>query len=127
LRANPAGKLLISDFERWRGAREAICDREAVHRGGEPLALAEGIVRAARFRCDDLKPQAASMLCGHDAAALKLRLALLLNGSPAPVRTLGHIVLVLGVIAVLVIPHVESLGALEHFHFEAERLLRSIR
>ncbi|CAN0447766.1 unnamed protein product, partial [Laminaria digitata] len=122
LSVNPAGVLLASDFERWRSAREAACDGEAVHRGGKPLALAEGIVRAARFRCGGLSPHGAA-LCGQNRAALKLRLALLLAGPPTPVRTFGHVVLFVGVFAALAVPHIESLGALEHFHFEVERLL----
>ncbi|HJK92364.1 MAG: hypothetical protein CMH69_10230 [Nitratireductor sp.] len=124
LGANPVGSLLAADFERWRNAREAVCDGEAVHRGGEPLALAEGILRAARFRCGGLVPGAA--LCGHGGAALKLRLALLMQGPPAPVRTIGHIVLAVGVFAALTVPHIDSLGLLEHFHFEVERLLHSL-
>lgn len=124
LTANPAGALLMHDFERWRSAREAVCDGEAVHRGGEPLALAEGIVRAAKFRCGGLAPHGAA-LCGHSGAALKLRLALLLNGPPAPVRTHGHVVLAVVVFAALAVPHIDSLGLLEHFHFEVERLLHS--
>jgi beta-lactamase regulating signal transducer with metallopeptidase domain len=124
LGANPAGSLLAADFERWRNAREAVCDGEAVHRGGEPLALAEGILKAARFRCGGLVPGAA--LCGHNGAALKLRLALLLQGPPAPVRTIGHVVLAAGVFAALTVPHIDGLGLLEHFHFEVERLLHSL-
>jgi beta-lactamase regulating signal transducer with metallopeptidase domain len=122
LSANPAGALLTRDFERWRSAREAVCDGEAVHRGGEPLALAEGIVRAAKFRCADLAPNGAA-LCDHSGTAFKLRLALLLNGPPAPARTFGHIVLAVGVIAALAVPHIECLDLLERFHVEVERLL----
>ncbi len=125
LAANPAGALLAPDFERWRAAREAVCDSEAVYHGGEPLALAEGIVRAAKFRCVGLASHGAA-LCGHGGATLKLRLALLLDGPPAPVRTTGHIVLAAGVFAALTVPHIESLGLLEHFHFEVERLLHSL-
>lgn len=124
LTANPAGWLLRNDFHRWRTAREALCDGEAVHRGGEALALAEGIVRAAKFRCVGLFPQAAA-LCGHSKAALNLRIALLLSGPPAPVKTVGHILLGLGVIVALGTPHVEGLGLLERFHFEVERLFHS--
>ena len=46
LSLNPLGHLLLRpEFERWRQAREARCDGEAVRAGGEPLALAQGIVR----------------------------------------------------------------------------------
>jgi beta-lactamase regulating signal transducer with metallopeptidase domain len=125
LSVNPLGRLLTPDIERWQQAREAQCDSEAVHLGGEPLALAEGIVRAARFRCDG--DASLAMLCGHGVAALKLRIALLLDGPPDPVRTLGHIVLGAAVLTAVVIPHLHSAGVLEHFHFEVERLLHPIR
>ncbi|MFN3200009.1 MAG: M56 family metallopeptidase [Bradymonadia bacterium] len=125
LAVNPTSALLSPDFERWRAAREAVCDSEAVHRGGEPLALAEGIVRAAKFRCEGLLSHGVA-LCGHNGAALKLRLELLMNGPPAPVRTIGHIVLAVGVFASLTTPHIDNLGLLEYFHFEVERLLHSL-
>lgn len=124
LSANPAGGLLLQDFRRWRSAREAVCDGEAVHRGGEPLALAQGLLRAARFRCSGWAAAMSAPLCGHDATALKLRLALLLQGPAVPVRTLGHVALGLGIAAALLTPHIGPQGVLEHFHFEVERLLR---
>ena len=124
LTANPAGRLLRNDFQRWRTAREAICDGEAVHRGGEALALAEGIVRAAKFRCAGLLPGVAA-LCGHSKAAINVRVALLFSGPPAPVKTFGHILLIVGTIVALGTPHIEGLGLLERFHFEVERLFHS--
>lgn len=122
LSANPAGALLGPDLDRWRSAREAVCDSEAVQRGGDPLALAESLVRAARFRCGGLSPHSVS-LCGHSGAALKLRLTLLLNGPPVPIRTIGHLALAVGICAAVAMPHFGSSGLLEHFHFEIERLL----
>ncbi|TXD35343.1 M56 family metallopeptidase [Lujinxingia vulgaris] len=122
LSVNPAGSLLQADFARWRSAREALCDTEAVHHGGEPLALAESIVKAARFRCGALLPNAAA-LCGDNAIALRLRVTLLLDGPPAPVKTLGHIILLLTALAIFGVPHLEGFGLLEHFHFEVERVL----
>lgn len=124
LAANPAGALLARDLELWRSAREAGCDGEAVHRGGEPLALAEGIVRAAKFRCGGLAPRGAA-LCGRGGAALKLRVELLMEGPPAPTRSLGHAALMLGIAAALAAPHVDGLGLLEGFHLGVERLLGS--
>lgn len=126
LSLNPAAELLKPDFERWRRAREAQCDGVAVHRGAEPLALAAGILKAVRFQRQSGGPIGAAMLCGHDAAALKLRVALLMNGPPRPIRTAGHLVLGAAVVAVLTLPHVPGAGALEHFHFEVERLLHSL-
>ncbi|MBX3181649.1 MAG: hypothetical protein KIT72_12720 [Polyangiaceae bacterium] len=49
LTVNPLGrKLLAPHAASWRVAREAACDRAAVARGADPLALAEAIVHAAR-------------------------------------------------------------------------------
>lgn len=120
---NPAGRWLADDLNRWEQAREAVCDGEAVHLGGEPLALAEGIVRAARFACAGPATCGASLLCGHDPLALRLRLALLLDRPARARRTLGHIALLTTVLAALVVPHIQQAGLLEHFHFAVERLL----
>lgn len=126
LAINPAGSLLSADFERWRHAREAQCDAEAVQHGGEPLALAEGIIRAARFHCAGIHPRGAAMLCGHDASSLKLRLALLLNGSIRPIRTIGHAILATTLIIALTIPHLQGMGLLSYFHSEVERMLHTL-
>ncbi len=126
LTINPARRLLSADFERWRQAREAQCDGEAVQHGGEPLALAEGIIRAARFNCLGLHPHGAVMLCGHNTSALKLRLALLLNGSTSPVKTVGHAILVAALILALTIPHLQGMGLLSYLHIEVESLLHTL-
>ncbi len=120
---NPAGGWLAADFGRWRQAREAQCDGEAIHHGGDALALAEGIVRAARFRCDGVVSCGIAMLGGQDLPALRLRLALLQHGPPRSARTLGHAALVVAVVIALVVPHVQEVGALDHFHLQVERLL----
>jgi beta-lactamase regulating signal transducer with metallopeptidase domain len=124
LAINPLRAWLAPEFARWRGAREADCDGQAVHRGGEALALAEGIVRAARFRCRDGLPTVSagvSALCGHDAAALKLRVALLMEGPEAPRRSWGHLSLALAVLAATAAPHLPGVGILERFHSAIER------
>lgn len=123
LSVNPAGGWLKADFERWRQAREALCDGEAVRRGGEALALAEGILRAARFRCEGHTLAGASLLCGHDAMTLKLRVALLMDEPSAPARAWGRWILLGAALAALVIPHLPGPSALAYFHFEVERLL----
>lgn len=123
LALNPAGALLKDDFARWHSAREAMCDSEAVHLGGEALALAQGIVCAAKFRCDH--PSYAVGLCGQTNAALKLRLTLLLNGPPAPRRTLGHVFLLSFLLFALVSPHSGGSNLLDLFHMEVERILHS--
>lgn len=119
---NPLGRLLAPELAHWRGAREALCDGQAVARGGEPLALAQSLLRAARFSCEG--PQSASLLCGHEAAALKLRVALLMEGPQAPSKSRGHLYLMLGVALALLLPHLGEQGALEHFHYAVEDLLR---
>jgi Zn-dependent protease with chaperone function len=123
LALNPVGGWLAPDYERWRRAREAQCDGEAVAWGGQPLALAHGILHAARFRCAGHLPEGATALCGHDATALRLRLALLLDGPPRPRRSLGHLVLAVALIAALTTPHIDGFGLLEVFHSEVERLV----
>ena len=122
LSINPARAWLAPNYERWRSAREAACDGEAVHRGGEPLARAQGILRAARVECAGCGPCAVP-LCGHDLAALKLRLALLMGTPARPVKTLGHVALFVGIVAVLAIPHVDGLDLFDVLHSEVERLL----
>jgi beta-lactamase regulating signal transducer with metallopeptidase domain len=123
LMLNPLGRLLAPEFERWRDAREGVCDAEAVRLGGDPLSLAEGILSAARFRCAGTAACGMSMLCGHDAAMLRLRVALLMDGPLVPRRTLGRLALTTTLLAVVVVPHLADPGALERFHFAVEILL----
>lgn len=123
LAMNPAASRLVPDFERWREAREALCDGEAVALGGEPLALAQGIVRAARFRCAGLGACGAALLGGPGRSPLHLRLALLLDGPPRPRASRGHLGLALALTAAVVIPHVPSADLLEHFHYAVETLV----
>ncbi len=120
---NPASAWLAEDLERWRHAREALCDALAVQRGGDPLALAEGITRAARFSCAGEAACGVSRLCGRPAGALRLRLALLLHGPPSPRRTLGHLALAAALVAALAAPHHEGVAALDHLHTAVERAL----
>ena len=120
---NPARRWLAPDFERWRQAREAQCDSVAVRDGGEPLALAESILRAARFECRGRAMAGVVRLCGHDTAALKLRLALLVQGPSAPIRGRGQWLLATALLCVIAAPHLFSEGLLEHFHLAVERLL----
>jgi len=125
LAVNPLGRLLASDFARWRQAREADCDSHAVFTGGEPLALAESIIQAAKFRCAGPLQCGVAALCGTDVAALKLRVALLLDGPPRPQRTTGHLVLLTAVAAALIGPHMDALAFVDQFHLAVERLVHS--
>lgn len=120
---NPASGLLRQELHHWRRAREAQCDALAVCEGGQPLALAESIISAARFRCAGLMPAHMSALCGHDDLSIKLRLALLMHEPTRHPRTLGHVIIALGILLVVTTPHLPGAGALEIFHFEVERLL----
>ena len=122
LALNPLRRLLQPDFDRWRVAREAACDSDAVSRGGDPLALALGILRAARFRCGRLGPPVVG-LCGH-GRALKLRLALLMDETPTANPTRGRLLLFASALAALAVPHVPELEVLDHLHLTVEHLLR---
>lgn len=126
LHATPAGALLLPDLERWRHAREAACDGDAVHRCASPLALADSLLHALRFRCGPACPEGATALCGHDASALRLRIQLLLHGPrrtpriTAPSRTLLALV-----VALVVLPHFDRADLLDDLHHGVEALLHS--
>lgn len=123
LSVNPLGSLLKSDFRRWRQAREADCDSAAVHAGGEALALAQSILCAAKFRCGGPLHCGVLALCGSDVSALKLRVALLLDGPPRPKKTLGHVLLGAALLLALMGPHFEQLAYLDAFHLAVEQLI----
>lgn len=125
LRVNPAGKLLEPDFQRWLVAREASCDGSAVHRGGDALALAQSIIHAARFQCGAL-PRAHASLRGNGRQAMKLRLALLMDGPSTPEESRGDRVLALALVVAALAPQVFDVVALERFHFAVERLLHTV-
>lgn len=121
---NPAGRALRADLARWSVAREAWCDQQAVARGADPLALAQGIVRAAKFRCEESLCGAA-LLCGHDHGALRLRVALLMDG-PAPLRPSRASALLLLTLALCAaVPHVGP-DVLARFHEAIERLFLGV-
>ncbi len=123
LTLNPVGRLLEADLQRWRNAREAACDHVAVQEGGNNLALAEGIVRAARFRCDEGRC-GVTALGGPDASALRLRLALLMQQPKALRAARGRsrgIAIIL--IAAAMVPHTGESSLLEHFHAAIEQLV----
>lgn len=129
LSVNPLGHLLAPELERWRHAREAQCDGDAVLMGGQPLALAAALLRAARFNCTGapMELEGAAALCGHDALQLKLRVALLLEASPASsTQRFGHLCLALLLLIASITPHIQGLGLLEHFHLYIEQTLRQL-
>jgi beta-lactamase regulating signal transducer with metallopeptidase domain len=126
LTANPLGHLLLgAEFRRWIVAREAHCDREAVLCGATPSALAEALVRAARFRAP--RPRAPVMAVGlhtEEAAVLRLRVNLLLAYAEAPPRRCcrEHALSVAAValLAALALPHLFGAGPLDALHTSAE-------
>ncbi len=118
---NPVGYLLQNDFQHWQSAREVQCDSVAVAKGGKALALAESIICAARFSTHECTLTTAANLRGQNAAILKLRLAILFEGPTKPLRTSGQVFLVFALISLIFLPHLQSTGLLEHFHFEVER------
>lgn len=123
LALDPVGGLLDDELARWRAAREAHCDGVAVGSGGDSLALAQGILCAAKSRCKHAS--ASAPLCGHDHDTIKLRVALLMESPKSPSRSLGHLTLSLMLIAVLVVPHIDDLTALDTFHVEIEHAAHS--
>lgn len=128
LAVNPVGRFLLSPHAaRWRAAREAHCDREAVIHGAAPLALADAIVRAARPTLRDVVA-----LGTGNAAVLKFRIELLLAfAERAPRRCCNEgrstiPVAVLLFFVALVLPHRASTKALDVLHSSAEQALTYI-
>lgn len=121
---NPAGAWLRHEYTHWRHAIEARCDHEAVKQGGERLALAQSLVRAAKFECGTSTPCA--RLCGltgdPDLSTLKLRIALLLEGGITPTRSTGHLVILALLFGCILMPHLSGTGMLDLLHVEVERL-----
>ncbi len=122
---NPLAFLLWPEFLRWRQAREALCDNEAVQKGGEALALAQSIVHAAKFRCKGALSCGISCLSGGDASALRLRVALLMAGEFYPIRSRGHVVFALALAGALIAPHWGADAFFDSFHLEVERWMHS--
>lgn len=136
LSLNPLGYCLRRDFHRWRCAREGQCDQEAVWAGSQALALAEGIVSAARSYSPGSKSNKGgpnrggrSAFLGGCASAslLRLRLALLFDEGPrAPVQGFGHAILAVALLGVLTFPHLQGLGVLEVVHSRVESLFHDL-
>lgn len=117
---NPLGRLLEPELIRWRAAREQACDREAVHHGASPLALAAAIVIHAR------RPAAspgAAALAGV-AVQVQARVALLLGylESPPPCSCspAGRLVAVAAAAMLLAAPHAADAWPLFDLHAALE-------
>jgi beta-lactamase regulating signal transducer with metallopeptidase domain len=79
---NPTAFLLSGEVRNWRSGREAVCDEAAVHRGADPLALAEALVAAAR----PAEAAPAAHLGGGALSLLRGRIALLFSYATTPPR-----------------------------------------
>lgn len=121
LSVNPCAFLLRPEYHHWRSSREARCDQEAIRMGGDRLALAQGILRAARIHCH--QPLDGCMaLCGHELKGLQLRIALLLH-EEAPALRQAHLeTLLLTLLAAtsVMLPHVTPFDLLGVFHTTIE-------
>lgn len=130
LAVNPCGRWLLRPHaRRWQVAREAHCDRDAVLRGANPLALAQAIVSAARPP-EQPAPGAVPALGATDTAMLRLRVGLLLAfAERRPARcscqrqrpAFSAAALLLGL--ALSLPHGAGTGALDALHSHSERAL----
>lgn len=128
LALNPFGRAFLAPHAaRWHVARELHCDREAVVRGADPLALADAIVRAARPA-----HVAIAGLGATDASVLSLRVHMLLafaDRQPAHCckRDTSKFPVLIALIAFfLLLPHNTGTAALDAVHVGAEHLLSSL-
>lgn len=122
LSINPLGRLLASELARYHFAREALCDRRAVQRGADPLALARSIVAVASPRP---APAFAASLGGHGIGGVRVRVQLLLGYAaawPGPARRHAPVGVITSLVTLLAaLPHVLGTGPLDVLHHGVER------
>lgn len=122
LTINPIGRLLASELARYHFAREALCDRRAVQRGADPLALARSIVAAAVSKP---KPAHVAAIGGHGIGGIRVRVQLLLGYAstwPGPAGRHAPIGIVTSLVTLLVaLPHVFGTRPLDVLHHGVER------
>lgn len=124
LSINPVAFLLQRDYDRWRFARELVCDQGAVDRGADPAALAHAIVIAARPR--PIRRRCIACLCDGGIKALELRVAFLLDRvsapNPAPMCASDRPVVPLAVTCALliVLAVAAGSGSIDALHIGAE-------
>ena len=122
LSINPLGRVLSTELARYHFAREALCDKRAVQRGADPLALARSIVSVA---APAGAPASVPALGGHGIGGIRLRVQLLLGYAarwpgPAQRRTpIGVVTTLITLVAVA--PHLMGAGPLDVFHHGIER------
>jgi beta-lactamase regulating signal transducer with metallopeptidase domain len=126
LSLNPLAGLLRSEFARWRFTRELACDAEAVHQGAKPASLAHAIVQAARS-AGGAPHECAAHLAHGGLAALRARIALLLNHRPLPaagrVTWLPTLALIAAAVGLVALPHVLDKSQLAYLHLGVEAVL----
>lgn len=124
LALNPARSWLMPEYGHWRQAIEARRDDHALDQGADPLALAQGLVHAAKFECGS--SHTCSSLFGLTASChlttLKLRLSLLLDGGQPVSTSRGHVGLITLLIGVIVLPHLSDSSILDLLHVHIERV-----
>ena len=129
LSLNPLAGLLRTELSRWRFAREAACDEEAIHRGAPPLALARAIVTVARSGSARV-PSGVAALAGGGTDALRIRVGLILEyaeGRPARRRwDAPFTVLAVALVAVALLPHTLGTAPLDRLHLGIELALHAL-
>ncbi len=117
LSLNPLRRLLQAELSRYSFARETECDRLAVQRGADPLALARSIVAGAAPTGPFTH---ATPIGGHGIAGVRVRVALLLGyakHAPEPVRRAMPIDAVTSCAALLAsLPHLTGTAPLDLLH-----------
>lgn len=120
LSLNPLGWLLAGEYQRWRWAREARCDRGAVSRGARPLSLAQALVVAARRGGSSAATEPA-LAHRSDGRFLRLRILLLLGYATTRVELQRRVLPVLlpALVVVLLtawLPHALGAWPLDGLH-----------
>jgi len=122
LSINPIGRVLASELARYHFAREALCDRRAVQRGANPLALARSIVATAAPKAI---PAHVAALGGHGIGGVRVRVQLLLGYAtawPGPARQHSPVGVVTSFVTFLAaMPHIFGTEPLDVLHHGIER------
>lgn len=117
---NPLGRLLEPELIRWRATREQACDREAVHHGASPLALAAAIVINARSSAVTPAPAALSGVAAQVQGRVALLLGYLDSPPPCSCSLAGRRLALVATAMLLVAPHVADAWPLLDLHAALE-------
>lgn len=122
LSINPIGRLLASELARYRFARETLCDRRAVQRGADPLALARSIVIAGG---SNSAMEHIAAIGGGGIGGIRVRVQLLLSyasNCPGPARKHAPVGVVTSVVSFFAaLPHLLGTVPLDVLHHGIER------